>query len=141
MAAAFYERGYELVNIGLLIAGSLAAGLLVSLSDSVMERRRSLAALVAAGTPVATLRLAVILQGVLPLVPAVLLAMVLGGSAFYVITDSTVDMSNYEAGATAFPWGDLAIIALVGIVASVLATALSLPFLNRSIRLAELRFE
>lgn len=140
--ADFYARGYELVNYGLLIAGTIAAaGLLVSLAEGVMERRRSLAALVATGTPLGTLRRAVILQGVLPLVPSVLLATTLGASAFYIITESPISSVTDDATNVAFPYGELAVIAAVGMAASVLATVLSLPFLERSVRPSELRFE
>jgi hypothetical protein len=40
-----------------------------------------------------------------------------------------------------FPYEDVALIAVVGVAASLLATSLSLPFLDRSVRPSELRFE
>ena len=142
MDAAFYERAFDLVNLGLLMAVIIAAaGLLVSLAESVLERRRSLAALLAAGTPIGTLRRAVMLQGLLPLVPALLLATALGGLMFLAITGVYPETVVGNVDEPSFPLADLALIALTGLLASVLATALSLPFLHRSVRPSELRFE
>ncbi len=151
----FYARSFELINLGLLIAVSIAAaGLLVALAEGVMDRRRSLAALVAAGTPLGVLRRALLLQGLLPLVPAVLLAAILGSMAFFAITGSPLDSQTVErvvtetgevvevsVPGTPFPFTDVAVIAIVGVAASLLATSLSLPLLDRSIRPSELRFE
>lgn len=140
--AAFYARAFELVNIGLMIAVTIAtAGLLVTLAEGILERRRSLAALIALGTPMSTLRRAVILQGLLPLVPAVLLATGLGCLIYMVIPAAETVSIPEEPVEAGFPFADLALIVTAGIAASLLATALSLPFLGRTVRPSELRFE
>jgi hypothetical protein len=150
----FYARSFELVDLGLLIGVSIAAaGLLVALAEGILERRRSLAALIAAGAPLGTLRRAVLFQGLLSLVPSVLLAITLGSMAFFAITGSSLDSQTVEQVTTGtgsivttipgspFPFSDIAVIAIVGVMASLFATSLSLPFLDRSVRPAELRFE
>jgi hypothetical protein len=135
----FYARGFELVNLGILVGVSVAAaGLLVALAEGILERRRSLAALAATGTPLATLRRAVLLQGLLPLVPAVLLATALGAGSVFALIGST---GEDGAARTPLPLAELALVAAAGIAASLAATALTLPFLHRSVRPSELRFE
>ena len=78
----FYARGFELVNLGLLIGVSIARP----------------------------------------------------GSS----SPSQVDVS---IPGTPFPFTDIALNAVVGIVAALLATSLSLPFLDRTVRPSELRLE
>jgi hypothetical protein len=138
----FYARAYDLVNLGILLAaGVAAAGLLVALAEGIIERRRSLAALVAAGTPVATLRGAVLLQGLLPLVPAILLATALGAGSVLSLVGIAWAANDPNRISLAVPWADLAAVVGVGIAVTLAATALALPFLQRSVRPAELRFE
>ena len=135
----FYARSFELVNLGILVAVIVAAaGLLVGIAESILERRRSLAALVATGTPIGTLRRAVLLQGLLPLVPAMLLATALGAGCVFALLGSTGDDGTTR---TPLPLADLTLVVAVGIAASLAATALSLPFLHRGVRPSELRFE
>ena len=77
--SGFYARAYQLVGyavlVGVLIA---AAGLLVALADSVVARRRTLASLVAVGTPRSVLARALGWQVLTPVVPAVTLAVSVG---------------------------------------------------------------
>lgn len=77
-----YASGTYLASLALLIGGIVAAlGLLVGAVESVLTRRRTLAALVAAGTPPAVLRRAVLLEVLLPLTPAILVSTAAGALA------------------------------------------------------------
>jgi hypothetical protein len=68
--SGFYSNAYDLVGVALGVALLVgAAGLLVAAVESVTERRRSLAAMVATGVPLATLRRAVLLQSLIPCRP------------------------------------------------------------------------
>lgn len=138
----FYARAYDLVNLGILLAaGVAAAGLLVALAEGIIERRRSLAALVAAGTPIATLRGAVLLQGLLPLVPAVLLATALEAGSVFSLVGIAWATNEPDRISLPIPWTGLATVVGVGVAVTLAATALALPFLQRSVRPSELRFE
>jgi hypothetical protein len=131
--AAFYSNAYDLVGAALTIALVVgAAGLLVAAVESVTERRRSLAAMVATGVGLDTLRRAVMLQSLLPAVPAVTLATVAGALSAQTFT-STGD------GQLRVP-----VLALIGVIAVALlaiaaVTALTLPLLRRSVQPSELR--
>ncbi|MFI5934783.1 FtsX-like permease family protein [Actinoplanes sp. NPDC051494] len=75
----FYTGAIDLimvaVGIGVVIA---AAGMLISLAEGIVARRRSYAALTAVGVPGRTLTESVLWQTMLPLVPALLLALTSG---------------------------------------------------------------
>ncbi|MEV4275972.1 FtsX-like permease family protein [Actinoplanes xinjiangensis] len=77
--AAFYVNATRLVLIavGAGVAVS-AAGMLVALAESVVSRRRTYAALTAAGTPGRTLAGTLLWQTLAPLIPALGLALVSG---------------------------------------------------------------
>ncbi|MCL7429376.1 FtsX-like permease family protein [Streptomyces sp. YS415] len=75
----FYERAYELVGYAVIGATAIAAmGLLVAFADGVTARRRTLASLVACGTPRTVLSKALGWQILTPVVPTVLLAVAVG---------------------------------------------------------------
>jgi hypothetical protein len=132
----FYARAFELVNYGFLIALAIAsAGLIVALAESLLERRRSLMALSAMGTPIATLRRAVIIQGLLPLVPALLIAIILGTALPIIL------ISYFDSDAIPIQYWELALIFAIGMTATALATILTLPFLDRTVQPSELRYE
>jgi hypothetical protein len=75
----FYVGAVDLVmvavGVGIAVA---AAGVLIALAESIVSRRRAYAALTAVGVPVRTLSGAVLWQTMLPLAPALLLALVSG---------------------------------------------------------------
>lgn len=76
-----YLRAMDLIDLAVLVGiGIAAAGLLVGVAEGIVERRRSLAALTASGTPRRTLGLAVVLQVLVPTVPLVLAAVASGAA-------------------------------------------------------------
>lgn len=128
----FYRNSYDLVDLGLAVALVVAAaGLLVASSEAVLERRRTLASLWAAGVPLATLRRAVLLQALLPAAPALLLAATAGTATTQVFAGAT--------GGLTFPGLRLLVILTVALAAICLSTLLTLPLLHRSTRPDELR--
>ena len=70
--------------------GLCALGLVVALADAVVRRRRADAAAVASGVPLAVLRRALVLQTLLPAVPAVLTGLVLGGGLAVAFTGRSI---------------------------------------------------
>ncbi len=131
---AFFRQSYELVDLVLIVALTIAAaGLLVVAAEGIVTRRRTLAALVAAGVQRRTLGMAVILETILPLAPTVLMATLSGALAAF------FTYNGVEAQAAVIPWVALAIVSLGTIAAATLVTALSLIFLRRSVDVAEVR--
>jgi hypothetical protein len=131
--SGFYSNAYDLVGVALGVALLVgAAGLLVAAVESVTERRRSLAAMVATGVPLATLRRAVLLQSLIPAVPAVVLATVAGALSAQAFT------SNGDSHLL-LPALSLTAVAVVALVAVAAVTALTLPLLRRSVQPSELR--
>ncbi|WP_433606837.1 FtsX-like permease family protein [Dactylosporangium sp. CA-139114] len=75
----FYLRTMDLVDLAVYTAiGLTAAAMLVIVAEGIVSRRREYAGLVAAGVPRGTLGRAILWQGLLPAIPAVLLALVVG---------------------------------------------------------------
>jgi hypothetical protein len=75
----FYLGAYTLVNVAVGLGLAVAvAGTLVALVESIVARRRTNAALVAAGMPRRTLAGALAWQSLTPFVPAVLVALTVG---------------------------------------------------------------
>jgi hypothetical protein len=102
---------------GLLVAAFAAAcSLAVTLTDSIREQRRSLAALRAAGVPAGTLRRAVLGQTAVTVIPSVALALVCSGLA------SSLFLAIGDRTDVPFPWTDLLRLA-AGCTAVVLAAA------------------
>jgi hypothetical protein len=154
----FFQRSMDLVDAAVLTAVALTAlALLVVVAEGIVSRRRAYAALVASGVPRGTLRRSILWQTMLPAIPAVLLALVVGiGLARGLGTEAHFDGGEINACssdvATAddcryvslpevtlpipVPWGELARdggIALLG------TAGLGLVFLRRSTALEELR--
>jgi len=130
--AGSYRTAYALVDLALFVAVVVAAaGLLVASCEAVLERRRTLANLWAAGVPLPTLRRAVVLQSLLPATPALLLAAAAG----------TLTGQLFAGAVSGFtvPWLRLLAILAIGLVAVSLSALLSLPLLRRSTRPEELR--
>lgn len=129
---AFYRSSYDLVDLALAVALVVAAaGLLVASCEAVLERRRTLASLWAAGVPLATLRRAVLLQALLPAVPALLLAATTGTLAGQLFAGAIDGLT--------FPWLRLLAILAAALAAVCLSTLLTLPLLRRSAQPTELR--
>lgn len=147
----FYADTFTLLNIVLMMGiGIAVAGLLVITVESVITRRRTLAALVAAGTPHRTLAVAMLLETLLPLAPTVVFATVTGlfaargffGTTAIEQTGPPDELGNYARsyqGTAAIPWVDLTILAGGTLIAAALMTAIALPLLRRSTSVSELR--
>ncbi len=145
----FHASTLDLVDLVIVVAVVVASlGLLVVAAEGIVARRRSLAALSAAGTPVGVLRRAVLAEVLLPLLPSAVLAAAAGlfaarglfGTTFVAYDySSTGQILSRTVTAIPVPWAPLG--ALVGgtIAVTLLATALSLLFLRGSIDPAELR--
>ncbi|MFE2543686.1 ABC transporter permease [Actinacidiphila glaucinigra] len=131
---AFYVGGYNLAGLALLIGVAVTiSGLAVSVAESLTARRRTLAALAAAGTPRKVLRRAVLLETALPLAPAIVLSAACG----LAVTGPFLVARAWSAR----PLLEAALLAGGLLAASLLATAASLPLLRYSVHPAQLRYE
>ncbi|MEU5549069.1 FtsX-like permease family protein [Micromonospora sp. NPDC047793] len=76
---SFYLNTMDLVDLAVLVAVVIAtAGLLVTLVEGIVSRRRAYAALVATGVPRTTIGTSILVQVLAPVVPAVLLTVGVG---------------------------------------------------------------
>ena len=116
-----------------LTIGVSAAGLLVATIEGLLGRRRTLVTLVAAGTPRGLLARAVVWQTMLPALPSIALALVVGVLA--------ATLPRRESLAVGVPWVELFLLAATAIGALLLASALSMSVLRASTDLMELRTE
>ncbi|MFF4014377.1 ABC transporter permease [Streptomyces sp. NPDC001843] len=134
MSMSFYTTGIDLTAAAILVAlGITLSGLAVGTAESLGNRRRGLAAQVAAGVPRTVLGRALLLETALPLAPAVALAGT-GGMAIGIWYASLV--GNHAAPAV--PWAAL-LVPVAVYACCLLAAATSLPLLRRSAHPAELR--
>lgn len=124
------------------------ASLLVGTVENIVSRRQVIAGMSAAGIPYSTLRRAVIVENLLPLLPTILLATASGILAARGITTTRVNIGTYnpsrqDVDVSVFvvqvPWVALLIIAAGAMLAVTAATAASLPLLRVSADPAELR--
>lgn len=118
----------------LLVLLVAAAGLLVASIDSVLERRRPLAVLAAAGTPPSLLRRAVLLQSAIPLMCGLAVA-----ASAALLTSLLVLAANGEA--LELPLRALAALLAVAVAAVLGIVGLTLPTLARAVRPEALRAE
>jgi len=147
----FYTDTFRLLDGVLIVAVVLAAAnLLVTNAEAIVERRRTLAALTAGGTPKPVLARAVLMETLIPLVPSVILAATAGLLAARSFFGTTVETFIYDdTGAdltsqqvtldVPIPWERLAVLCGGTIAISIAITALSLVLLGRSTRPSELR--
>ncbi len=148
-ADTFYRDSFDLINVVLVIAIVVAAAsLVVTSSEAIVERRRTLATLAASGTPRPVIARAAIFESLIPLVPAVLLAAISGtlfARSMFGTTVERLESFEVDAGSNSItlgvpiPWTDLLVLGGGAILASVLATVISLAFLSASTRPTELR--
>jgi hypothetical protein len=150
----FYFGTIRLISITVAIGTVVAAiGILVALAEGIIARRRTYAALVAAGVPRRTLGAAIAWQTLAPLVPAVLIALIVG--AGLVVTplgsvtaagmsctggDSPVCAGGPELTASV-PWpiSGMAVLGGGALGVMVLVVGAGLLFLRMSTDLEELR--
>lgn len=141
----FYANTAALVDLVLLLAGGLAAlGLLVAAAEGIVSRRRTYAAVVAAGTPRAVVARAVLAETLLPLVPSLLVATVAGtvaATGFFGRTVESYDPTTDDQVrvVVGVAWGPLALTLLLALVVTALAVALGLVFLRSATDVSELR--
>ncbi|MFF4396934.1 ABC transporter permease [Streptomyces sp. NPDC001480] len=135
MRLSFYTTGIDLTAAAILVALAITlSGLAVGTAESLANRRRGLAAQVAAGVPRAVLGRALLLETALPLAPAVALAGT-GGMAIGIWYASVAG----DHAAPAVPWAAL-LVPVAVYTCCLLAAATSLPLLRRSAHPAELRY-
>ncbi|MDX3074551.1 FtsX-like permease family protein [Streptomyces sp. NPDC088354] len=133
----YYFDGLRAVGAGIVIAFAVAVGgLVVAAVESLITRRRTLAALAAGGVPRGVLNRAALLETALPLVPAAVLATGCGLLAVGSWWKAAGLDSSY-----AFPLLEPLLAAVALPAAALLATAASLPLLRRTVHPAQLRFE
>ena len=141
----FYANAYDLVDLVLVVAAVLAAlGLLVAAAEGIVARRRTYAAVVAAGTPRGVVARAVLAETLLPLVPSLLLATIAGtaaGIGFMGRTTEVYDeaLNSSRTVVVGIAWGPLGLTLLIAFAVTVLATALGLVFLRSATDVGELR--
>ncbi len=128
----FLRRGYGAAGFGMLLSLAVgAAGLLLTTTESVLERRRTMAALHATGVPLATLRRTLLAQVALPVLPGSLLAMGAGLVLGWVTFGSDRVTSGVALMSLLLP--------LVATFAAVVMTSLTLPLLRSTVDLERLR--
>ncbi|MEU9055226.1 ABC transporter permease [Streptomyces sp. NPDC048384] len=132
--ASYYTTGLDLSGAAILVALVLTlSGLAVGTAESLVTRRRGLAAQAAAGVPQSVLGRALLLETALPLAPAVLLAGA-GGTAIHMGWAGMLD--DAAGGVPLVP----VLVPVAVYAACLLAAATSLPLLRRTVRPAELRY-
>ncbi|MER7008092.1 FtsX-like permease family protein [Dactylosporangium sp. NPDC000555] len=154
----FYLRTMDLIDAALLTAVALTAiAMLVVVAEGVVTRRREYASLVAAGVPRATLGRSMLWQALLPAVPAILVALVVGVALVRTIggevsagggTSRTCDAAGEHCRSTRHPkvvrvvpvpWAELSRDGGVAVLAVFATTGAGLLFLRRSTDLEEIR--
>lgn len=145
----FYRDTLDLVNLVIVVAVVVASlGLLVVAAEGIVARRRSLAALTAAGTPVGVLRRAVLAEVLLPLVPMAVLAATAGAFAARGLLGTTFIQYEYSATGQVLaelvtsipvPWTELGVLVAGTVLVTLLVSSVALLFLRRSTDPAELR--
>ena len=148
----FYLDAMNLIDTAVVVALVIAAaGVLVALAEAVASRRRTHAALLAAGTPRSVLGRSLLWQTMAPLVPMLLLALATGtalGRAFGTeervpgpnrgVDGARVDAHDVVRVAHV-PWGELALYGAGALALVLAAVGVSVLVLRRSTSLEELR--
>lgn len=163
---AFRTDVHDIVNAVLLgLIGVAALTLLIALVESGVARRRAIAALVAGGTPRAVLARAMCWRVLLPALPGIVIAGLVGMYAMRTFTatatagwsrqvcvgtpaqcasDTAYEYLEYREGAlhtfqVPVPWGEIAAIASVSLLAVLLVIAASVLLQRSSTNPSELR--
>lgn len=125
-----------------LVAVVLVGGLTlaVSTADGLRERLRPHAALAALGAPLALLRRSVLLQIAIPLLLSVALAVLASAVASSVYLQLN-DVDQGSQPVLPLPWLGYGVISAAAVLATLLATAASLPLLRAAARPGALRSE
>ncbi|MFI1994709.1 FtsX-like permease family protein [Actinoplanes sp. NPDC020271] len=139
---AFYFGAIRLVMVAVTIALVVAAGgVLVALAEGIVARRRTFAAMTAGGVPQAKLGATLFVVTFVPLLPALLLALVCGVSLMrsmrteVVVTDDTLTL----ALPIPVPIGSLALLGAGAVLAMLLVVGAGMLVLRSSTDLEEMR--
>ena len=146
-ADPFYAGTFDLLDLVLIVAVLLAAaGLIVAAAEGISERRRTLASLVAGGTPRATIARSVLGESLVPLLPGVLVAATAGTLVARGFFGGRVSHHSGEFGndpsklvAVPIPWDQLGLLIGGSLFAVTALTAVALLFLPASTSTVELR--
>lgn len=148
----FYASTFDLIDLALAIAVVIAAaGLLVNAAEGIVSRRRTYAALVAAGTPRPVLARATLAETLLPLIPGVVLAAATGilaargvfGTRVRHLDTAVVDSQQVNVASrmvdVPVPWTQLGVLVGGSIAVMLATTAVGLLFLRSASDPGELR--
>jgi hypothetical protein len=149
----FYLGTIRLISITVAIGAVVAAvGILVALAEGIIARRRTYAALVAAGVPRRALGAAIAWQTLTPLVPAVLIALVVGAGLVVTplssvnavginCTDASTNCTGTVQLTASVPWpfAGMAMLGGGALVVMLLVVGAGLLFLRMSTDMEELR--
>ncbi|GGL11142.1 FtsX-like permease family protein [Mangrovihabitans endophyticus] len=133
----FYTNAVDLITVAVSIGiAAAAAGILVTLADGIVARRRTLSALVATGVPRRTLAAATAWQTLAPLVPATLIAVIVGTGLIRATTTSMAQESDVDVP---MPIGSLTLLGAGTLIVMTLVVLVSMVFLRMSATAEELR--
>ncbi|MHA3701577.1 FtsX-like permease family protein [Jatrophihabitans sp. YIM 134969] len=146
----FYTNAYDLVDLVLVIGAVLAAlGLLVATAEGIVARRRTYSAVVAAGTPRRVVARAVLAEMLLPLIPSLFLATIVGTAAAvgffgrtvagYEVVDAAGRVSSTATVTVGLSWLTLILTLLLAFAITALTTSAGLLFLRSATDVGELR--
>ncbi|GIF66491.1 hypothetical protein Ais01nite_45260 [Asanoa ishikariensis] len=135
----FYLNTIDLVDLAIVVAVVIAAtGLVVSVGEGIVSRRQAYAALVASGVPRAVLARSILWHSLVPIVPSVVLALVVGTSLIAPVTGDEV--SNYGLSAPfVHAYDSLAAYGALAVGAVIVTVGVGLLFLRSSTAVEELR--
>jgi hypothetical protein len=134
----FFTGTFTLVSVTVELAMAVAAaGILVTLADGIVARRRAYAALVATGVPRRTLGEAIAWQTLAPLVPATIVSLIVGIGL--VLVPATAATGSGNTPSVPVPLGDLLLLGGLAVAIMVIVVGVGLVFLRMSTDLEELR--
>jgi hypothetical protein len=135
----FYLDTMNLVDLAIVVAVVIAAaGLIVAVGEGIVSRRRAYAALVASGVPRAVLARSILWHALVPIVPSVTLALVVGTWLTAPVTGDEV--SNYGRSAPfVHAYDTIAAYGALAIGAVLVTVGVGLLFLRSSTAVEELR--
>ncbi|GIJ79480.1 FtsX-like permease family protein [Micromonospora phaseoli] len=133
---SFYLTTMDLVDLAVAVALTIAAaGLLVTLVEGIVSRRRGYAVLVANGVPRATIGASILWQVLAPVVPAVLVALGVGYTIGRLFSGGT----GRDGRTPGVPVEQLALLGAGAVVAVLITVGLGVLFLRGNTAVEELR--
>ncbi|MGX7671354.1 FtsX-like permease family protein [Plantactinospora sp. DSM 117369] len=131
-----YTRAALLMTIAVVLAGGLS--LAVTTADGIRERHRAHSALTAMGTPARVLRHSALLYAALPLALTIGFAVLVTAASSWLLVGLS---ASTGVAPPPLPWDGYAAIGTTTLVACLLATAATLPFVRAVTRPDALRIE